>query len=204
MNTSYYLDINNFARHTSWAHAFMSGYAYLGGVAFLAFLLLVAWWRARSGPWASQTVAAVVWAGIGAVVAVGLAQPINHAMAELRPYYALHGVEVLVPRAHDFSFPSDHATFAGAVMAGLWLTHRDRWLAVIGTAAALLLAFARVYAGAHYPADVLAGLVLGATVVLVIRPLTMPLLRGITKVMDQTPLWFLVESRAARRVGAGW
>ncbi|TVT30568.1 phosphatase PAP2 family protein, partial [Amycolatopsis rhizosphaerae] len=64
----------------------------------------------------------------------------------------------------DPSFPSDHAVMAGAVTAGLFLVNRT--LGWIGTVAALLMAFSRVYIAAHYPQDVLAGLLLGAAVVL--------------------------------------
>ncbi len=55
----------------------------------------------------------------------------------------------------DFLLPSDHAVMAGAVAAGLLLAHRR--LGALAAAAALLMAFARVYIGAHYPWDVLGG-----------------------------------------------
>ncbi|MGH9128010.1 MAG: phosphatase PAP2 family protein [Acidimicrobiales bacterium] len=194
MDKSWFLDIENFARHTAWAHGFMAGYALYGGVAFLAFLVLVAWWRARSDGRAPNAVAAVLWVAIGTVIAFGIAQPINHAVAEMRPYYHLHGVELLVPKAHDFSFPSDHATIAGAVIAGLWLTGRDRWLAGVATVAGLFLAFARVYVGAHYPFDVVGGLVLGALVVLILWPLGMLILRWVTRLVDRSPFRLLVQA----------
>ncbi len=64
---------------------------------------------------------------------------------------------------------------AGAAAAGLWLVSRK--LGAIAAAAALLLAFARVYIAAHYPHDVAAGLLFGALVAiagwwLLHRPLT--------------------------------
>jgi membrane-associated phospholipid phosphatase len=203
VNTTFYKDINHFARTTPVIHGFMSAWALLGGVAFLALLLLVAWWRARSDGDPREAVAAVLWAAAGTVCAVAIAQPINHLVAEIRPYYTLHGMEVLVPKAHDFSFPSDHATTAGAVMTGLWLTRRDRWLALVATAAGLFLAFARVYVGAHYPGDVVGGLALGALVILVIRPIGMFILRWVTGIVDRTPLRPLVEAGSWRGLSAG-
>jgi membrane-associated phospholipid phosphatase len=70
---------------------------------------------------------------------------------------------LLVDKTTDFSFPSDHAVMAGAVAMGLFLVSRR--LGLVALVAALLMAFTRVYVGAHYPADVVAGLALGAVVV---------------------------------------
>jgi membrane-associated phospholipid phosphatase len=84
-----------------------------------------------------------------------------------RPYTAHPGILVLAHRSTDFSFPSDHAVMAGAVAAGLWLVSRR--LGLIATLAALVMAFARVYIAAHYPQDVVAGLLLGAAVAAVVH-----------------------------------
>jgi undecaprenyl-diphosphatase len=53
----------------------------------------------------------------------------------------------------------------------------SRWLGLLASAGALVMAFARVYVGAHFPSDVVAGLVLGASVALIVwlllrRPMT--------------------------------
>lgn len=192
MNRRWYLDLNRFARATPWAHGFMAFYALIGGLVALGLVLLVAWWRARTDPEAAAAVAAVLWAGVGAALAVAIGQPINHLVAEARPYDVLRGVEVLVPRTHDFSFPSDHATVVGAVIAGLWLAGRDRPFAVLATVVGFFLAFSRVYVGAHYPGDVVAGVLLGAVVVIVLRPLVLPVLYGAAKWLGGTPFRALV------------
>jgi membrane-associated phospholipid phosphatase len=83
---------------------------------------------------------------------------------ERRPYESLTDILVLATPTTDPAFPSDHATMAGAVAAGLFLVNRK--LGVVAALAALLMAFSRVYIAAHYPMDVAAGLLLGAAVTL--------------------------------------
>ncbi|MHB8287652.1 MAG: phosphatase PAP2 family protein [Acidimicrobiales bacterium] len=199
VDTRIYLDINHFARNTPWAHGVASVYAIYGGAVILGLLLIVAWWRARSSGQFSERVPATIWAGAATIIAVGVAQPINNFVARIRPYYTLHHVELLVPKAHDYTFPSDHATVAGAVICGLWLS-RDRLLAWSATVIGLLLAFDRVYVGAHYPGDVLGGLCLGAVVVLVLRPPGLAILRPLAKWAASSPLWFFVAPSSQRNL----
>ncbi len=109
--------------------------------------------------------AVTIWAAVGTVVAVGVNQPIVNLVQRGRPYNAMAGVKVLVKHSQDFSFPSDHAVVAGAAAAAIWLVNRR--VAIVATVAAVVLAFARLYVGAHYPGDVVAALALGAAVTLV-------------------------------------
>jgi len=158
-----FLHINDFARATGWLHPVGVAWANYGIVVFAA-LLLMGCWRARrrTDP---AVMAAALWEPLATVLAVTINQPIAAMVAEPRPYNALPGILVLAHRSIDPSFPSDHAVMAGAVAASLFLV--DRLLGAIATVAAALMAFARVYIGAHYPIDVLAGLVLGSAVALI-------------------------------------
>jgi undecaprenyl-diphosphatase len=152
--------INAFARATPWLHAPAQAFAAYG-VGLFAVLLLAGWWVARrSGRIAG--VAAALCAGGATLLAVAVNQPIVHAVHEARPYATLQNIVVLAHRSTDASFPSDHATMAGAVAAGVWIV--DRRLGVVAAIAAVLMAGTRVYIAAHYPADVVAGLLLGAIV----------------------------------------
>jgi membrane-associated phospholipid phosphatase len=119
---------------------------------------------------------------IGVLMALGLNQVIIHLWARPRPY-VLHPVSLLVPRSADSSFPSDHATFAFAVATGLFLTRRT-WGIGAGVFAALV-AFSRVYVGAHYPLDVVAGAAIGCFFILVVHSQRRQIARLVEPVLRQ-------------------
>jgi undecaprenyl-diphosphatase len=176
--------INHFARATPWLHAVVLAYASYG-VAMFAGLLVAGWWVARRSN-QPQLMAAALCAGAATVLAVALNQPIVAAVARGRPYSAHTDLLILAHRSADASFPSDHATMAGAAAAGLWLV--SRLLGAIAAVGAITMAFARVYIGAHYPADVLAGLLLGAVVAVVLLALVRTALTRIVTAAGRTRL----------------
>jgi membrane-associated phospholipid phosphatase len=179
-----FLLVNRFARRTGWLHGIMSGYAEYGLILFIA-LIALGWWLARARGDAAR-MAAVAWTGLGTLLAVAINQPIVHAVDEKRPYATLPHVLVLIGRTTDSAFPSDHATMAGAVATGLLFVSVR--LGIAAWCAAFALAFARVYAGAHYPHDVVVGLALGAAVVLIGRVLAQPVLRAAIDRLARTRL----------------
>jgi len=186
-----FLLINRLARRTGWLHGFMTGYAETFGLVVLVLLLGLGWWLARRGS-DSRPMAALIWTALGTLVAVAVNQPIVSAVSEKRPYMSIQHMLLLVSRSSDYGFPSDHATMAGAVATGLCFVNRR--LGVAAWAAAGLLAFSRVYVGAHYPHDVLAGLLLGAGVIVVGRLIAMPLLTRLVTRLVRTPLRPLVQA----------
>jgi undecaprenyl-diphosphatase len=180
--------MNRLADRTGWAHQAARLYAKDGIVLFAVLLAAGWWWRRRSRDVAG--VAGLVGTGAAALAALGVGQVVGHVVDRARPYAVMPGVHVLVSRTSDFSFPSDHATAVGAVAVGLLVCWRPLGWVAAGLAA--LMAFARVYVGAHYPADVVAGLVLGgATAVIVVSFAR----RFLTPVLDaalKTPLRRLI------------
>ena len=74
-------------------------------------------------------------------------------------------VRILVSCGGKFGFPSNHATNHFAVATVLCLTVvRRRYLRVVWVLWALTISLAQVYVGKHFPADILAGALLGCGV----------------------------------------
>ena len=84
--------------------------------------------------------------------------------ARTRPCIALEGVRLLVGCVNSPSFPSNHAVNTSALATLAALSRPRLWLPA--AAMAMLVGYSRVYTGAHYPLDVVAGGVLGMAVAL--------------------------------------
>jgi undecaprenyl-diphosphatase len=151
----YYLlrELNHFSGAHDWFEDAVGRYVSLSAVLFAAVLVvgLLAGGSARR-------------AAVSGTVSLGLALAVAHVVSGLvdrpRPFVAHpHAVHLFVAHAPDASFPSDHATAAFAIAMAVWLRDR-RWGAALLVLAALL-ALGRVALGLHYPADVVAGALLG-------------------------------------------
>lgn len=88
---------------------------------------------------------------------------LKHIVNRTRPYDAIEELRLIAKKPHDSSFPSGHsnASFAVACAITWCLTKKRKWIGVILIVIAALIAFSRLYVGAHYPTDVIAGVLLG-------------------------------------------
>jgi len=97
-------------------------------------------------------------AGIALIVASVVVGIVKYVVRRNRPDASLHDQ----PPPDRFSFPSGHTTAAFAVALSMFGVLP--WLAPIAIGLAIVVAFARMYLGVHYPLDVLAGAAVGMTV----------------------------------------
>lgn len=85
---------------------------------------------------------------------------LKNLFARPRPWESFPFLQNLVTEA-DTSFPSGHTSAAFAFALAFWRASSKRWAKVTVLAVALLMGLSRLYVGAHYPTDVLAGFVIG-------------------------------------------
>ena len=85
---------------------------------------------------------------------------LKNLVARTRPYDVNTGVQLLVTKLHDYSFPSGHTAASFASVAALYFAGEKKlWKSAL--VLACLIAVSRLYLYVHYPTDVLGGLLLG-------------------------------------------
>ena len=85
---------------------------------------------------------------------------LKNLVARTRPYDVNTGVQLLVSRLHDYSFPSGHTAAAFASVTALYLAGEKK-LWKLALALGCVIAFSRMYLYVHYPTDILGGVIIG-------------------------------------------
>lgn len=113
-----------------------------------------------------------VTAMLGLVLVVGTTDNLNHRI--IKPYFnrdrpAASGMEPIVRSETNtgLSFPSNHA--ANVFAAAHFLNFYYPGTSLLFGSAAVLIAYSRVYVGAHFPLDVVGGAIVGLLVAIFYR-----------------------------------
>ncbi len=133
---------------------FASYLQYLVGAVFVAYLL----WTHRS----TTERKLMALSGLASVVLSRgiITELIRLAFERPRPFIAHSWVVKLVNRSEYYdSFPSGHATFFFALATAVYLN--DKKLGLWFFAGAVLMGVARIYAGVHWPSDIVGGALIG-------------------------------------------
>jgi len=160
MNQSIFLAINNFAGRWNWLDSLMVFFAKDLRYVMILVVLVYAIWNYRR--WLDMALVAI---GSAIVARFGVAELIRHFYYHARPYWVLTDMRLLLPRETVSSFPSGHTIFMFALATGVYKYNKKVgwWF----YASAILVGFARVFAGVHWPYDIVAGAILGVLVALI-------------------------------------
>lgn len=160
-----YTDVVNLARHSpSWLDDAVSAWSTYG-LGLFAVLMVIGWWRSRRVGATTSLIALAV--PFVVVVAYGVNTGLKLLVREDRPCQSLHLTPLeACPAPGDWSFPSNHAAIAAAAAVALLFVSRR--LGAAAVVAACAMAASRVWVGAHYPHDVVAGVAVGALVALLV------------------------------------
>ncbi|MEU4476911.1 phosphatase PAP2 family protein [Micromonospora sp. NPDC023966] len=170
VSTDWYHDIVEFADRTPEPVHWFALHFTEGAVVLLGVLLvLAALTRLVGGDLRGRALALA--APVAVVCAYASSEGLKTLIAEDRPCRSPADLVIVAghcPPAGDWSFPSNHATIAGALAATALLLHRR--IGLVAVPLAVLAAFSRTFVGVHYPHDVAVGLLLGALVGTLLTP----------------------------------
>lgn len=80
-------------------------------------------------------------------------------VGRIRPCDVAEGIQLLIPRPEDYSFPSGHTAASFSVASSLLFCKSK--LGIPTLILAVLIAFSRLYLYVHFPSDVLIGALIG-------------------------------------------
>lgn len=160
---------------------------------FIAFIIALFWFRGKNVDLREKNQKMVIYAVFSAIVAL-LGNTVLGFMFERPRPFVDHAVTLLLKHSADYSFPSDHSAVAMAMAFSLLAVYR-KWGGsfIILT---LIMMFARVYTGLHYPMDVLGGALMGmfsSLLVWLFSKQLQPLVRSLLQ------LWGKIEGKVLRK-----
>jgi membrane-associated phospholipid phosphatase len=155
IDTWTFLVFNVRGRRPRWLDRLMSAFTQIGNGVVIAALALILYFAGDH----------LLAYGLilGALTLWLLVELLKALVHRRRPFIRLSQARIVGHRARGRSFPSGHtsqAFFMATLMSGYF--HAAVWAVCLLYALALVVGITRIYMGAHYPRDVLAGAVLGA------------------------------------------
>jgi undecaprenyl-diphosphatase len=193
MDYRIYHAINQFVYHHAWLGRGLNVLENWA-VPVTAIATFALWLLARPGGSRKWKLASASALG-SAALALLISQVIGRIWHRQRPFASHPSAHVWGSRSHDPSFPSDHASAVFAIAFAVFLF--DRVVGAIFLGAALIIGAGRVFIGAHYPADVLGGCLVGLGSALLLARVARPIIERLVRLAERAtdpllaPLWRL-------------
>ncbi len=154
MNVSIFYFFYNLTQAHGWlaqVALFFSNYAvYILPVIVAIYVVLVA----------NRPIKKLLYAGVVVAAAMLLAELLKQLFSVPRPFITLDFTPIAT--VANYSFPSIHATYAGAMfLAVYFLISKRSWFTVAVAIVCIAIAISRVMLGVHYPLDIVVGFALG-------------------------------------------
>ncbi len=149
----------------SWLDAPMLFFSFLGNEEFFLLIMPVFYW----------CISPVIGLRLGLLLlfSSSLNGILKLAFHGPRPFWLNPQVRVMVTET-SFGVPSGHAQNAAAVWGGMASSYRRVWIWIIMLLVVALIGLSRLYAGVHFPQDVIGGWLLGGLVLLVYMAVEKP------------------------------
>jgi membrane-associated phospholipid phosphatase len=137
---------------------------FLKGVPFAAALLLL--WVVPRPPHADEDREAALYVVLATLLSLVIGRIVQNMFQSPRPLMVPEIAAMYPPTFSDYrfdwnSFPSDHMALYFAIALGVHRVRRALGMVLIGWSL-VGVGFPRIYAGYHYPIDILGGMALGA------------------------------------------
>jgi undecaprenyl-diphosphatase len=155
--------IYNVSLHHHWVGSLFHGIEQ-ASIPVMVVLTGIIWFFNRPGvdrTWKLASASGYLAAAIAYVVAF----VVHHIYDRPRPYEA-HAIQHPWSSSTDASFPSDHTSLSFAIAFAVLAF--DTAAGVVFLVVAAIIGVGRLFIGAHYPGDVLAGVLVGAVVAVIV------------------------------------
>jgi len=161
INTTLFLKINNLAGQNVWLDRIGVFFSDHVGYILLAILVLIFLFKPAAKN-RLMVLAALTSAIISRLVITNIIRFFYH---HLRPFEVMH-VNQLIPES-GYSFPSGHVAFYFALSMAVYLYNKKLGIAFF--VVSVLMGFARIFVGVHWPADILGGILVGVITALLVN-----------------------------------
>lgn len=126
-------------------------------VVFLALSVLFSWFTRNR-----ENRIMIISATITFIFSIIIGKVLGLFYSNYQPFVELTGVNLLIEKEVDNSFPSDHTILFFSYCFSFWLFKRGVWS--LSLLVATLVGISRIWVGVHYPFDVLTSIIISFTI----------------------------------------